>query len=204
MENYVVTISRVFGSGGRTIGKMLSEKLSIPYYDKDIIKLASEESGINEALFGQVDEKLKNKFFSTVKAYNGQLATPDSPDFVSEENIFSYQAKIIKELAEKASPCIIIGRCADHILSDRKNVLKVFIWADNDCCIQNAMDICGYDRREAEKQVDKINRERAAYHKAHTGTDWMDVRNYDICLNSSQLGFEKCLDIITHYINIMK
>ncbi|MGN0695807.1 MAG: AAA family ATPase [Oscillospiraceae bacterium] len=203
MENYVITISRAFGSGGRTIGKMLSEKLGIPYYDKDLIRLASEDSGINESLFGLADERTSGGIFKKVKVYDGEIKSPSSADFTSEDNLFSFQAKIIKELAEKKSPCIIIGRCADFVLADRENTLRIFIWADKETCVKNTMDVCGWDRKESEKQVDKINRERSAYYKSHTGHDWADVRNYDLCLDTNKLGFEKCTKIIEEYINIL-
>ena len=126
MDNYVITIARGFGSGGKTIGRMLSENLGIPYYDKELIRLDSEESGINEALFGKSDEKVKGGIFGKPKRYSGELAKPDSSGFVSEENLFGYQAKVIKSLADKGS-CIIVGRCADFVLKDRAHVIKVFI-----------------------------------------------------------------------------
>lgn len=200
MEKYIITIARGFGSGGKTIGKMLSESLGIPYYDKDLIKLASEESGINEALFGKSDEKVKGGIFGKPKKYSGELAKPNSSEFVSEENLFGYQAEIIKNLAEKGS-CIIIGRCADFILRDREGVIKTFIWADKPTCIKNAGTVCGMNEKEAEKQIERIDKERAAYYKAHTGKDWDDVRNYDLCLDTSRLSFEKCVDIIKYYID---
>ncbi|MCI5752554.1 MAG: cytidylate kinase-like family protein [Oscillospiraceae bacterium] len=203
MENYVITISRAFGSGGRTIGKMLSERLGIPYYDKDLIKLASEHSGINESLFGLADERISGGIFKKGKVYDGEIKSPSGADFTSEDNLFSFQAKVIKELAEKKSPCIIIGRCADFVLADRENTLRIFIWADKETCVKNTMDVCGWDRKESEKQVDKINRERSAYYKSHTGHDWADVRNYDLCLDTNKLGFEKCTKIIEDYINIL-
>ena len=137
MNNLVITISREFGSGGHKIGTMLSEKLGIPYYDKDLIKLASEQSGINENLFGLADEKSKNSIFKKSKVYSGDITSPDSPNFTSEENLFNYQAKVIKELAEQKSPCIIIGRCADFVLRDRERTLRLFIWADKENCIKN-------------------------------------------------------------------
>lgn len=204
MPELVITIAREFGSGGRTIGKMLSEKYNIPYYDKELLRIASDDSGINESLFGMSDEKSKSGILKKVKVYEGKVISPDSPDFTSEENLFNYQAKAIKELAENKSPCIIIGRCADFILRERKNVLRLFIWADKETCIKNAMEVCGYERKEAEKQVEKINAERNKYYKAHTGHDWENVRNYDLCLNTSELGFDKCMEIIERYVEIMK
>lgn len=127
-DKIVITIGRQYGSGGRTIGQMLSEKLGIHYYDKELLKLASEDSGINEALFVGADEKLKSTrlFKIAHSVYHGELIPPESDDFVSTQNLFNYQAKIIKKLADEES-CIIIGRCADFILKDYDNVLSVFI-----------------------------------------------------------------------------
>ena len=160
MNNLVITISREFGSGGHKIGTMLSEKLGIPYYDKDLIKLASEKSGINENLFGLADERAKSSLFKKPKVYSGDITSPKSPEFTSEENLFNYQATVIKELAEKNSPCIIIGRCADFVLSGRENTLRLFIWADKENCIKNTMEILGYDRKEAEKQIESYVNEK--------------------------------------------
>lgn len=203
MNNLVITISREFGSGGHKIGTMLSEKLGIPYYDKDLIKLASEQSGINENLFGLADEKSKNSIFRKPKVYSGDITSPDSPNFTSEENLFNYQAKVIKELAEQKSPCIIIGRCADFVLKDRERTLRLFIWADKENCIKNTMEVLGFDRKEAEKQIEKINRERSSYYKAHTGREWDNARNYDFCINTSEHGFEKSTQIILDFINVI-
>lgn len=203
MNNLVITISREFGSGGHKIGTMLSEKLGIPYYDKDLIKLASEKSGINENLFGLADERSKGSLFKKPKVYSGDITSPKSPEFTSEENLFNYQAKVIKELAEKNSPCIIIGRCADFVLSGRENTLRLFIWADKENRIKNTMEILGYDRKEAEKQIEKINRERSAYYKSHTGFEWDNARNYDLCINTSEHGLEKSAELILDYINVM-
>ncbi len=198
MNELVITISREYGSGGRQIGIMLSEKLGIPYYDKDLIKLASEESGINENLFGLADEKTNGGLFKKPKIYSGEITSPEKSDFTSEGNLFSYQAKVIKELAEKS--CIIIGRCADFVLEDRENTLRLFIWADKEHRIKNTMEICGFERKEAEKQIEKINRERSSYYKAHTGHEWDNARNYDLCINTSKHGLEKSSQIILDYI----
>lgn len=200
MDKFIITIARGFGSGGRTIGKMLSEKLGVEFYDKDIIKLASEDSGINEALFGQSDEKTKGGLKRSV--YKGEMITPDKKAFTSEENLFNYTAKVIKKLAEEKS-CIIVGRCADFILKDRPDVVRVFVWADEEHCVKNAADVKGMvDRKEALKTIASTDKSRAEYYKAHTGSNWNDARNYDLCLNSGDLGFDKCVDIITEYIKI--
>ena len=123
MENIVITIARQYGSGGKTVGKMIADELGIPFYSRDILRLASEDSGISEGLFGEADEKLKKNplLRLTKNVYDGALIPPESDGFVSDRNLFNYQAKIIKQLAETES-CVIVGRCADFVLRDYKNV----------------------------------------------------------------------------------
>lgn len=201
MDKFIITIARGYGSGGRTIGKMLSKRLGVEFYDKDIIKLASEESGINEALFGQSDEKTKGGLGKR-SVYKGEVISPDKKGFTSEENLFNYTAKVIKKLAEEKS-CIIVGRCADFILRDCKDAVRVFVWADEENCVKNAAEVKGIvDRKEALKIIATTDKSRAEYYKAHTGKSWNDARNYDVCLNSGDLGFEKCVEIIESYIKI--
>lgn len=201
MEKFVITIARGYGSGGRTIGQMLSKRLGVEFYDRDLIRLASDESGINEALFGQSDEKTKG-IFPKKSVYKGEVIAPDKKSFTGEENLFNYQAMVIKKLAEEKS-CIIVGRCADYVLKDQKNVVRVFVYADLENCVKNVAAVKGIlDRKEALKKIAAIDKERASYYKSHTGREWIDARNYDLCLNSGDLGFEKCVDIIADYVKI--
>lgn len=203
MSKYVITIARGYGSGGRTIGKKLAEELNIPYYDRDLLRLASDDSGINEQLFAKADEKLKkSKLFKVASnIYKGEIIPPDSDDFVSNDNLFNYQAKIIKELAETES-CIIIGRCADFVLKDMDNVVKVFVHAPREECINTLKQMTGKAEKEIEKQITSIDKHRAEYYNYYTGRDWEDAKNYDLCLNSSRLGFDKCVEIVKEYLNI--
>lgn len=202
MENFVVTIARGYGSGGRVIGQRLAEKLGAEFYDKDLIKLASDASGINEALFGESDEKTKGGVFSRPAKYKGGVITPDKTSFTKEENLFNYQALVIKQLAEQKN-CVIVGRCADHILRDDPKVVRVFIYADEENCVKNLAEVRGItDRKEALKKIAAIDKERSAYYKAHTGCEWIDARNYDLCLNSGVLGFDKCVEMIIDFIKI--
>ena len=201
-KNIVITIARQYGSGGKTVGEMLAKELGYAYYDKDLLKLASEESGINESLFAKADEKVNSPLFRiTRKVYQGELIPPESGDFTSEENLFNYQAKIIKELAEEGS-CVIIGRCADYILRDYDNVLSVFVHAPEEFCIEQAAKKHSMDLRDLDKLIDKIDRQRAGYYKYHTGREWTDARNYDLCLDSSKLGFERCVEEIKAYLKV--
>jgi len=203
MSKYVITIARGYGSGGRTIGKMLAEKLDIPFYDRDLLRLASDDSGISQDLFAKADEKIKKSLLFNIanKVYKGELIPPDSDDFVSNDNLFNYQAKIIKELAITES-CIIIGRCADFVLKDAENVIKVFVHAPLEKCIETLKEMTGKPEKEIEKQIASIDKHRAAYYKCYTGRDWEDAKNYDLCLNSSHLGFEKCVEIVKSYMDI--
>ena len=130
MDKFVITVARETGSGGHDITRRLSDVLGIPYYDRDLLRKASEVSGIHERLFGAADERigLKEMLSAAEKVYTGEILPPDSDDYISTRNLFSFQAKIIKELAETES-CIILGRCANYLLADRKDVLRVFIHA---------------------------------------------------------------------------
>ncbi len=201
MSKFVITIARGYGSGGKTIGKMLSKELGIPYYDRELLRFASEESGINERLFGLADEKAKGSLFKKKADYRVEPLPPESDEFVSDDNLFNYQAKIIRQLAEKES-CVIVGRCADFVLQDYDYVTRVFIFANRENCIRNVVEMYGKTPKEAEKIIEKTDRIRSAYYKYHTGHAWDNARNYDLCLDSGCLGYQKCVDIIKEYIAI--
>ena len=203
MQHVVFTIARQCGSGGRTVGKMLAKNLNIPYYSGNLLKMASEESGINEQLFRKLDEKLKNSPFLRMSSdiYTGDLIPPESSDFVSAKNLFNYQAKVIKRLAETES-CVIIGRAADFILKDYPNVVSVFVHGSAEFNLARAMEQNSMTEEEMKKFIAKTDKYRAEYYKHYTGRDWTDARNYDLCLNSSKLGFEKCVEEIKAYMNV--
>lgn len=199
MEKCVFTIARSYGSGGRTIGKLLASELNIPYYDREILYLASEDSGISIDLFGESDEVVRKSLLDPFSdRYRGGLIPPESNAFVSDKNLFNYQAKIILELYERGS-CVIIGRCADYLLRDCPNVVRTFVWAPPEDCVKNVCDITLVDEKEARKRIRKIDAHRSAYYHNYTGSEWDDVRNYDLCLNSSALGFDKTAQVISQY-----
>lgn len=203
MNNYVITIARGYGSGGRTMGKMLSEMLGIHYYDRELMRLASDESGINEELFGKADETLKKSLLYRIarKEYKGEIIPPDKEDFISNDNLFNYQAKVIRKIAETES-CIIVGRCADYILKDMDNVIKVFVHASLEDCVVRLKDIMTLPEKELERKVIETDKRRAEYYRYYTGRNWEDAKNYDLCLNSKQLGFDKCVQIVKDYLDI--
>lgn len=203
MEKVIVTIARQYGSGGKTIGQMLAKDMGIPFYSREILRMASDDSGIREELFNQADERLRSNplFGASKKIYSGGLISPESDDFVSSENLFNYQAKIIKELAEKSS-CVIVGRCADFVLKDRADVVSVFVHAPADYCMERAMERNDMSRKEMEKFIARTDKYRGDFYHYYTGNVWNDARNYDLCLNSSKLGFEKCVEEIKAYIKV--
>lgn len=201
MEKVIITIARQYGSGGKTLGKALAKNLGISCYDRELMRMASDESGIAERMFGEVDERLKNSLLFKISRniYEGQLIPPDSDDFTSSDNLFNYQAKIIRQLAEEES-CVIIGRCADYVLKERKDVVSVFVHASKEYCMMRAKERLGYSDKEVEKYIAKTDKNRAEYYKYHTGNVWYDARNYDLCLDNSKLTDEECIQVIKDYI----
>jgi len=205
MSNFVITIARGFGSGGKQTAIQLSEILSISYYDKEILKMASEDSGITEKRFSQVDEKLRgNTLVSRLKRHRPaeEVLTPESSDFVSDNNLFEIQSKIIRRLADMQS-CIIIGKCADYILSEYKNVVSVYIEAPRADCVRSIVDGYGVDIKQANKMISSTDKYRSDYYKYYTGgNEWTNPVNYDLVLNSSRVGRQACAEVIKSYLQI--
>lgn len=202
MKKTVITIARSFGSGGRTLGALLAKELGINCYDREILRMASDESGINEALFGSIDERIKKSpLFGIIKKhpYTGGIIPPESSDFVSDDNIFNYQAKVIKDLAE-AESCIIIGRCADYILKDNSSVIRLFCYSSKEDCIKRVVEQNGITADDAAKKIEKIDKYRAEYYKYHTGNDWNDARNYDLCINTASMPYDKLVKVVLDFI----
>ena len=203
--NYVITISRQHGSCGNAIGKLTGERLGIPFYDYKLIRMASDRSGISEHLFGAADEDVhRMKLFNAAnKVYTGKLLPPDSDEFTSDLNLFTFQAEIIKELAGNES-CVIVGRCADYLLRDRPNVLRVFIHAPLEDRIKQQMYVLP-QKTEAEvrRHVLTTDKKRADYYKRYTGSHWMSAEHFDISIDSSRHPGEEAVDIIVSSLDVM-
>jgi cytidylate kinase len=205
MNNYVITIARGFGSGGKQIGLDLARELNIPCYESQILSMASEYSGISIKKFAQVDEKLRGTgFLQGLKAApnTDDVVSPSEKKFVSDNNLFTIQTRIIRELAERES-CIIIGKCANYILRDLSNVISVYIEAPRAYCLRRVMDKLGVTEEEAHKLIAKTDKYRADYFHHYTGGRiWTDHVLYDITLNSDRIGSENCIKLIKEYIKI--
>lgn len=202
MKNYVITIARGFGSGGKSIGLALGKRLGIPCYEDEILKMASEMSGINEALFFENNEK-RNGILKRLKKYPTTVAaSPSQKNFVSNDNLFQIQAQIIRSLAENES-CIIVGKCADYVLRDYDRVIRIYIDAPREACIQSIMTKMCVEREEAEKTIVKTDKYRADYYRYYTmGGEWTNPTNYDLFLNSDRVGRAKCIELIAMYAQL--
>ena len=185
-DHVVITVSREYGSGGRYVGRLIADKLGIKFYDKEIITKLAETTGLSEEYI----ENNEQKRDATAILNNGFYMGLDNAD-----ELFVKETELIKELAAKDS-CVIIGRCADFILKDEKNVIKVFVYSGMEDKIKRATQIYGYEEDKAKKEIERIDKLRANHYKHYTDKDWKDFSNYDICINSDLLGVEKSADVI--------
>ena len=188
MKNRIVTISREFGSGGRTIGKKVAEKLGISCYDSELIQKIAEESGFAENYVKEAGEYAPGGFLSSVLANRAFGPT-------NEDILWETQCHVIMELAEKG-PCVIVGRCADYLLQNKADCLKVFIHADMAFRAKRIVEVYGEREQSPEQRLRDKDKRRAAYHRFYTDMKWGDARNYHIALDSGALGIDKCADMI--------
>lgn len=202
-KNMIVTIGRQYGSGGAEVGKKLGEKLGLDVYDKEILRMTSNESGIRESYFHLADEKAGNKLlYKVIRSLIPEDTSPSiGADLVSKENLFRFQSSVIRKLAQEES-CIFIGRCAEHILSEEENLVRVFIYADMDARIERIREKAYYADDEIEKNIKRIDKERNEYHLYYTGKGREDLSNYDLVLNSAKIGVDGCVQCILDYMKV--
>ena len=190
MAKRIITISREFGSGGRFIGEEVAKKLGIVYYDKNIIGQIAEKSGLSPEYI-QENAELSPKKGLFAYAFSGRDITGKSV----EDMVYEAQRNIILELAEK-EPCVIIGRNADYILKDRDDVLNVFIHGDMPEKIKRITGLHNVEEKEAVKMMADTDKRRRTNYNFYTDQNWGKASNYTLCLNSSQLGYDRCEMII--------
>lgn len=184
-KQILVSLSREYGSGGRYVGKMIAENLGIKFYDKDIIVKLAEQTGLSEEYIENHEQK-RSAISNLHKSYAGA----DNAD-----ELFVKEAQIIEEIADKES-CVIIGRCADYILENRENLVKVFVYSGMEDKIRRAVTYYGLDKSKAEKEIRRNDKERAIHYKYYTSRNWSNKSNYDICINSDFLGVEKTAELV--------
>ena len=197
---YVITIGRQFGSGGRELAKMLAERFSIAYYDKQLLAEAARHAGVDEGFFERSDECFP-KFPGTGMSFNMGLSSLPwyTPSSISDEAIYRDMSDVIKEIADRG-PCVIVGRSADYVLRNHKHVTNVFITADMDQRIQRVCQRRQTDRAHARKFIAEEEAHRAAYYNYYTGKKWGHSETYDVCINSSLMGIEETAKVIAHII----
>ena len=199
-KNFVITIARGFGSGGKEIATKIAKKLGINCYEHSILTLASQMSGLDRAHFAEADEKLlKPSFFHSIKE---TFTTTPVAHFFSNDELFSYEAQIIKALATNES-CVIVGKAADFVLKDYDNVFSFYIEAPRAYCLKNVMEKMDVTEEEANNLITKTDKYRADFYKYVTGGNyWTNPVNFDLTLNSERVGKEGCVEVITSYVDM--
>ena len=189
MKNRIITVSRESGSGGRTIGKQVAKELGIPCYDNELIQKIASESGFDEHYVKDAGEYDSGGFLSI---FSSRAFGDTNADL-----IWKAQCKIILQLAEK-EPCVIVGRCADYILRDKADCLRVFIHADKDFRMNRIIKVYGETDIPTEQRLKEKDKRRAAYHRFYTNMKWGQSKNYDISINSGTQGIDLCAEIIKY------
>lgn len=197
MENVIITISRKFGSGGRFVGEQLARELGIPFYDKEIIQLAAEKSGLAADFIESAENNVTKSFlfsiatastYSDIK-YSLQFDTP-----ITDKAFFA-QATVIRELAEKSS-CVVVGRCADYILRERDNLCRVFITAGDEFRLKNLIEKYDIPEKDAAAKMKSADKARSNFVRRYTGENWGDINNHDLIVNTEFTGIEGAVQVI--------
>ena len=193
MTNRIITISREYGSGGRTVGELVAKKLGIPFYDKEVVNAMAESCGFSHEFIEEMGEyaTVTNSFLYSIaisaRAETGAASAADQ--------LYACQSNYIRELAKKG-PCVIVGRCADYILRDQENVIHAFIYADMDFRAKHMVEHYDKPEKSIVKWLKDKDSKRKVYCRHYTGRTWGEAKNYDICLSTSAVGIETAADIL--------
>ncbi len=201
-QNPIITIGRQFGSGGHEIAKALADSLAIPFYDKEIIVESAKKTGLDENLFKNAEERTVSSFLYSVAlgAYTPAGSLTGLPFMNINETIFQAQSNVIREFAGQGS-CVFVGRCADHVLKELPNCLRIFVYADLADRIKRVMSLYSLSESEAEDLITKTDKKRANFYNYYTGKKWNNFQNYDLCLNSGKLSTAGAVKTILSYLS---
>lgn len=198
-KHLIVNIARHYGSGGREIGEKLAEKLGISFYDKALIGLAAEESGLDPELFKRQNEEVKSGL-GYLLAHISRIGTEDLP---MSDRLFVATSKTIRDIAARES-CVIVGRCADYVLEDKHDehlIIDCFIRiSDEDQAIARIMQRNNISKEEATEKKQKVSRGRRSYYERYTGRTWSSIENYDLCINTARCTIENAVDLLYQYV----
>lgn len=203
-KKFVVNIGRQLGSGGKQIGETLASRLNVKLYDKELINLASEESGLCREFFERADEKASQGFLGGVFGMrfpfisDGNIPTMNC---LSNDALFKVQSDVIRRLASESS-CLFVGRCADYILRDHPHCVNIFISASNEDRIARLQALQGITKNEAEEMMHRVDKRRAEYYNYYSYKRWGAAESYHLCINSSVLGIKETTDFIEAFIRM--
>lgn len=198
MEKRIITISREYGAGGRPVGRMIAERLGIPFYDKKLVEQVAEESGFAPKFIEEHGEHAPSKsVFSYAFAPQGVPGVMNGQS--TSDYLWNIQCSVILHLADQG-PCVIVGRNADYILKDRKDVLHVYLHADTPFRVARITESYGDSEKNPETLLQERDKRRRLNYQHYTGRTWGVSQNYDICLDTGTLGIEQCADIIVHAV----
>lgn len=196
-KKFVITIGRQLGAGGKALAEELGRRLGVPVYDHEIINEAARQSGIAAEHFEKADEHASN--LTPLGTGIWSFGSMSTPGYINNDTLFAIQSQTIENLADRGS-CIIVGRCADYVLRDRKNVLRVFVTASEEDRVARIAASCGKGEKECRAWIASTERKRSSYYNYYTFKTWGAAESYDLCLNSSKLSIEGCADIVEMYI----
>ncbi len=204
MKNYIVTIARQYGSGGREVGQKLAELTGYKFYDKEMITLAAQKSGLSSDALQHVDEKAANSLLYTLalgsSMYNHGI---DRVNLPINDKLFVVQSEIIKELASSGEGAIIVGRCADYVLAGRENLVRVYISADFDKRVAKVMERHSLTQGQAKDLIVKTDKRRANYYSYYTGEKWGKADKYDLVISTDKVGIEGAAKMISDYLEMI-
>lgn len=204
MKNYIVTIAREYGSGGRECGKKLAELTGYKFYDKDLITLAAQKSGMSTDALNSVDEKAASSLLYTLalgsSIYNSGMGSVNLP---INDKLFVVQSQIIKDIANSGDGAIIVGRCADYVLSERDNVVKVYITSDFDTRVNTVMKRHDLTQSQARDLIIKTDKRRSNYYSYYTGEKWGKADKYDVVVSTARIGIDGAAGLIADYIKML-
>ena len=204
MKNYIVTIAREYGSGGRECGKKLAELTGYKFYDKDPITLAAQKSGMSTDALNSVDEKAASSLLYTLalgsSIYNSGMGSVNLP---INDKLFVVQSQIIKDIANSGEGAIIVGRCADYVLSERDNVVKIYITSDFDTRVNTVMKRHDLTQSQARDLIIKTDKRRSNYYSYYTGEKWGKADKYDVVVSTARIGIDGAAGLIADYIKML-
>ncbi len=201
MKKYIITIARQYGSEGSDIGRRLAEKLGYEFYDKKLITMAAKESGFDPGVLSDIDEQATSSLlYSLSYGYSMMSDGMNHVNLPLNDKLFAIQSDIIRTIAEKDEGAVIVGRCADYVLSKNENVVKVYVFSDFDRRVERVATELSCSTSKAKDEVIRIDKKRAGYYNYYTGKKWGRIENYDLVINMDKTGIEGAVRVIESYL----